>query len=346
MSVPMNPKHIPSDGLLVTPSCITGALNPATEVLVTRCFSQLGIRWGMGGAEGRSQTSCCTGILFHGDVATLETSLLVIGRLWSIAADLGFENIVTVCVTSYAMHREAWALYQAEPELVGRVDGWLREACGRRLVLPRQIAHASDVFWLRRNELSKHFQYRLVDQRTGRPLRVVEHVGCHYNQLFPEQSVGGVDYCDVLAGMVRDWGGEIVDYPLRRACCGMGFRQCMIQPNRGYTVANVLAKLRSMAPYDPDLILTNCPGCHEFLDREQYAVKQITGERYDIPTLSYAELAALLLGWDPYEDVGIQSHTVPVEPLLAKIGIPFDSQREFASRSRLRMVATSPGRVA
>lgn len=41
-----------------------------------------------------------------------------------------------------------------------------------------------------------------------------------------------------------------------------------------------------------------------------------------IPTLSYAELAGLLLGWDPYDAVGIQGHTVPVEPLLERIGIP------------------------
>jgi heterodisulfide reductase subunit B len=41
-----------------------------------------------------------------------------------------------------------------------------------------------------------------------------------------------------------------------------------------------------------------------------------------VPVLNYAELAGLLLGWDPYEVVGIQTHTVPVEPLLERIGIP------------------------
>ncbi len=323
--------YIPEDRFLLTPSCIAGALNPATEVLVTRCFSHLGLTWSMGDS-GKSQISCCSGILYHGDVATLETSLLVLGRLWSIAAERGLENVVTICVTSYAMHREALELFAAEPTLLAQIDASLRRACGRRLVLPRQLAHASELFWARREELAWSFRYRLIDQPTGRPLRVVEHVGCHYNQLFPDRSQGGVDYCDVLAGLVRAWGGEVVDYPLRRACCGMGFRQCMLRPNRGYTVANVRAKLESMAPYEPDLILTNCPGCHEFLDREQYAVQRLTGVRYDYPTLSYAELAGLLLGWDPYEAVGIQSHTVPVEPLLARMGIPFDPARALRRR--------------
>jgi len=39
----------------------------------------------------------------------------------------------------------------------------------------------------------------------------------------------------------------------------------------------------------------------------------------------------LLLGWDPYEVVGIQAHTVPVEPLLDKIGIAYDKSKEWSS---------------
>ncbi len=40
-------------------------------------------------------------------------------------------------------------------------------------------------------------------------------------------------------------------------------------------------------------------------------------------------LAALLLGWDPYEAAGIQFHTVPVEPLLDRIGVPVVPSRAF-----------------
>ena len=165
------------------------------------------------------------------------------------------------------------------------------------------------------------WSHRLVDKETGRPLRVVDHVGCHYNKLFPAESVGGTEYCDVLAGLIREWGGCEVDYPERRHCCGMGFRQCMIRPNRSFTVACARKKFESMAPYAPDLILTNCPGCGLVLDREQWAVSELTGTRFAIPVLNYAELAGLLLGWDPYEVVGLPGHTVPVEPLLDRIGI-------------------------
>jgi heterodisulfide reductase subunit B len=120
-----------------------------------------------------------------------------------------------------------------------------------------------------------------------------------------------------------------VDYPERRHCCGMGFRQCMIQPNRGLTMACVRKKLESMAPFEPDLMLTNCPGCNQVLDRGQWAVNETIGAAYGIPVLSYAELVGLLLGWDPYDVVGIQGHTVPIEPLLERIGIPPSTSPAF-----------------
>jgi hypothetical protein len=38
--------------------------------------------------------------------------------------------------------------------------------------------------------------------------------------------------------MIESWGGEVIDYPERRHCCGFGFRQYLVQANRGYSVAN------------------------------------------------------------------------------------------------------------
>jgi heterodisulfide reductase subunit B len=102
----------------------------------------------------------------------------------------------------------------------------------------------------------------------------------------------------------------------------MGFRQCMVRPNRAFTVACARKKFESMAAFAPDLILTNCPGCLLVLDREQWVVNELTGGDFQVPVLNYAQLAGLLLGWDPYGVVGIHGHSVPVEPLLDKIGIP------------------------
>ena len=314
-------KPIPDDGYYLTQSCVMGVFSPATEPLVARIYELLGRRWAVCGLGPESQNTCCSGIATHGDVFTIESTLLTVARLWSVAAEAGFENITSVCVTSFAIHSECLELLESEPGLKEKVDRLLFDACGRRLVIPKHVVHCSDIVYRYRAELAQLMSYRLADRETGRPLSVVDHVGCHYNKLFQHRSVGGAEYCDVLAALAREWGGAEVDYPERRHCCGMGFRQCMIRPNRSFTVACVRKKLESMAPYRPDLILTNCPGCSQILDGEQWAVSELTGTRFAIPVLNYAELAGLLLGWDPYLVVGIQGHSVPVEPLLERIGI-------------------------
>jgi heterodisulfide reductase subunit B len=327
--------EIPRDDLFLTPSCVLGALNPSTEALIPRLYDLLGLRWKTAAGPG-SECSCCSGILAHGDVMTFESTLLVAARIWSVAAELGLQDITTACVTSFAIHSECLELLELEPELRAKVDRWLERACGRRLVVPRRVVHASDVVWLFREELAQRLRHRLFDRVAGRPLRVADHVGCHYAKVFPDRAVGGEVRCEVLTGPIRAWGGETVEYPERRHCCGMGFRQCMMPPNRGYTLACVLRKLESMAPYEPDLVLTNCPGCNVFLDKEQHAIRELTGRSFDIPVLSYTELAGLLLGWDPYDAVGIQYHTVPLEPLLERIGIPHDPSRAFLAPAGAR----------
>ena len=335
-ALPSIMKEIPENDFFLTPSCILGSVYPASEVLVGRVCDSLGLRWAAAGKRPESQCTCCSGFASHSDLISMESTMLVVARIWSVAAELGFENIVTACVTSFAIHSECLEMLHHEPGLAERIDGWLQRACGRRLTIPKRVVHGSDIVYRYRQQIADKLRHRLVERATGRPLRVADHIGCHYSKVFPEKSVGGMEWCEVLTGPIRAWGGQTVDYPERLHCCGMGFRQCAVQPNRGYTMACILKKLRSMAPWEPDLILTNCPGCNLTFDKEQWAVEQMTGEEYGIPTLSYSELAGLLLGLDPYDVVGIQFHSTPIEPLLDKIGIPYDKSREWSARAKER----------
>jgi heterodisulfide reductase subunit B len=321
-------KIIPDEDYFLTFSCILGSFYPASEIMVPRIYDLLGIRWGTT-HEKNSGWSCCTAIGYHGDIMPIESTLLTVARLWSIAQEAGMQVITPTCVTSFGTYCECKDLFEHEPDLHRKISRLLKETCGREFEIPRHLVHTSDIYYHHRDRLKEHFRYRLVEAKTGRPLRVVDHVGCHYSKLFPENALGGAEYCETLAGMVRTWGGENVDYPERRHCCGMGFRQCMIPPNRGATLANVYKKMKSMVPFQPDMIITNCPGCEVFLDKEQWAIHEMMGEDFFIPVLTYQEVAGLLMGWDPYETVGIDFHTVPVEPLLDKMGISYDKGKSW-----------------
>lgn len=324
-------KEIPDDDYFLTFSCILGSFYPASETMVPKIYDLLGINWKTS-FESKSGWSCCTAIGFHGDIMPIESTLLTVARLWSIAQEAGTRVVTPTCVTSFGTYCECRELLENDPELRKKIERLLFETCSRKFDIPEYLVHVSDIYYHHRERIKKHFKYSLTEAKTGRPLQVVDHIGCHYSKLFPEKhAIGGSEYCEVLAGMVRSWGGENIDYPERRHCCGMGFRQCMIPPNRGATLSNVYKKMKSMAPFNPDLIVTNCPGCQVFLDKEQWAIYELTGEKYFIPVLTYQELAGLLLGWDPYDVVGIDSHTVPVEPLLERIGIAYEKEKSMHS---------------
>ena len=80
--------------------------------------------------------------------------------------------------------------------------------------------------------------------------------------------------------MIYAWGGDVIDYPERRHCCGFGFRQYLVMANRGYSVANSKKKFESMQPYEPDFIVANCPGCAMFMDKWQYTISEMEGTTY------------------------------------------------------------------
>ena len=340
-------KEIPEDGFLLLPSCILGVGYPGSEAMMPGLFDLLGLDWNWNLGPD-SICTCCSGIGYHGDVAPIESTLLTTARLWSLAQEAGYDAIAVACITSFGVHCECFELYHEEPGLKKKMDKLLMEACGRKFELPKHIMHVNDVVYKHRLRLRDDLMnYQLIEKDTGRRLRGVDHVGCHYSKLFPlERSIGGAEYCDILSGLVKAWGGDEVDYPERRHCCGMGFRQCMITPNRSITMASVNKKMESMEPFEPDFIVTNCPGCQVHLDKQQWAIKELTGKEHFVPVFTYMELAGLLLGWDPYDTVGIQFHTVPVEPLLDKIGVPYDESKAWLGKDGQTLFCTDEIRRA
>ena len=275
----------------------------------------------------------CTGIGYHSDVVPIETIMTVVARHFALMTEAGFENMTPSCITSFGIYTEILHTWETHPEWEEKTREFLWKATKREFQKPKNLAHTSDVIYKFRNEIAAQKKYSLVDIHTGRPLQVVDHIGCHYAKMFPSKGIGGAEFPAVLSGMVSAWGGQPVDYPERRHCCGFGFRNYLVLANRGFSVANSKKKFESMQPYEPDFIITNCPGCAMFLDKWQYTISEMEGttygpDGYGIPVLTYEEVAALVLGYDPWE-IGLQMHQVSVEPLLDKMGIRYDPEAKY-----------------
>lgn len=317
-------KEIADDHYYYCRSCIRQTFYPASE----RVFLEI-LRDKLGkDIYDDPHHTTCTGIAYHSDLVPFQTTATVIARHFALMTEAGYENMAISCITSFGLYTELLETWEHFPEEEAKVREYLWKSCRREFKKPKNLAHTSDIIYKFRNEIADRKVRQLVNAQTGEPLKVVEHIGCHYAKLFPTKGVGGAEFPYVLAGMIESWGGNVVDYPERRHCCGFGFRNYLVQANRGYSVANSKKKLESMAPYKPDFIVANCPGCAMFLDRWQYTIQQMEGTTYGqnnqgIPVLTYEEMAGLVLGYNPW-DLGLQMHQVDVEPLLDKLGVEYD----------------------
>lgn len=325
-------KEIADDHYYYARSCIRQNFFPGSEAAFLRIMRELGKD-----IYDDPRHTSCTGIGYHTDIVPFDTTMAVVARQFALMTEAGYENMAISCITSFGLYTEILQTWHEFPETEERARENLFKATGREFVKPKNIAHTSDIVFHNREQIAERAKYTLSNTATGQPLNVVEHIGCHYAKIFPKSGIGGAEFPYVLAGMVESWGGRVVDYPERRHCCGFGFRNYLVQANRGFSVANSHKKLESMAPYRPDFMVANCPGCAMFLDKWQYTIAEMEGVTYGadgrgIPVLTYEEMAGLVLGYDPWE-MGMQMHQVDVEPLLQKLGVRYDPESKFLGNS-------------
>ena len=325
-------KEVADDHYFYARSCIRQTFFPASEwayldVLRNRLNKDV--------FEDPRHTTC-TGIGYHSDIVPADTINTVVARHFALMTEAGYTHMTPSCITSFGIYTEILETWKHHPEIEERIRAFLWKATKREFTIPQSLAHTSDVIYKFRHDIAQQATRRLVDVHTGKPLRGVDHIGCHYAKMFPDKGIGGAEFPAVLSGMIYAWGGDVIDYPERRHCCGFGFRQYLVMANRGFSVANSKKKFESMQSYEPDFILTNCPGCAMFLDKWQYTISEMEGTTYGkngygIPVFTYEELTALVLGYDPW-DIGLQMHQVAVEPFLDKIGIPYNPETKYRNK--------------
>jgi heterodisulfide reductase subunit B len=328
-------KEIADDHYYFARSCIRQNFFPAAEDLFLKIIRQVVEK----DIYDDARQTTCTGIAYHSGIIPFETTMTVVARQFALMTEAGYENFACSCVTSFGIYIEVLETWKNFPQKEMETRDALKRATGMTFEIPKNLVHTSDLIFKFRKEIAGKIKLRLINRQTGEPLKVVDHIGCHYAKIFPAKGIGGAEFPYVLAGLIDEWGGEQVDYPERRHCCGFGFRQYLLKSNRGYSLSNCKKKFDSMEPCEPDLIIANCPGCTFFLDRWQYVIAEMSGKTYGrngygIPALTYEELAGLLLGYDPW-DIGLQLHQTAVEPILNKLGVQYNPDDKYTGKDHL-----------
>lgn len=158
-----------------------------------------------------------------------------------------------------------------------------------------------------------------VKEKVTRPLaglRVAPYLGC----MLPRPDYGtrysDSEHPDELDSLMAAMGANVIDFPLKTACCGGHMTQ--IGPGTAFELIRRL--IASADHYKADVIVTVCPMCQMNLDAFQGQMNGYFHTNYKIPVLFFTQLMSIAFGEQP-EKLGFGSEFVSARPAMAKIGV-------------------------
>lgn len=312
-TIPGYKKKVHLDKFWDHKSCNLCSINPGAAKSLWWIWDQLGIDY----YNPDTQTSCTGWMYWATAIHSLPTLVGALARNWHECYTSG-RNFNIHCITSFATYTEARHWLIESDELRAKVKKYL-SSLGRELVVPESIVHVSEVVYALRDEIAKRVKYPLND------VVVAVHYGDHYWKGIMENAIGGYRP-KVLDGLLEVLGAKVANnYSAFYECCGFGFRHIIM--NRTMTRSQVYRKLKSIRDEtDADLITTNCPGCGNTLDKNQWIqrARPDGAEEFNIPVLFPYQIAALCMGAHPYKIAAVHFNSTPVEPFLDKAGIPYE----------------------
>ncbi len=154
-------------------------------------------------------------------------------------------------------------------------------------------------------------------------LKIANYYGCMYTRprhIFPEKDKGpeseSTSQPHFMDDLLRAAGAEIVEYPLKTACCG-GAHTLSDSDTSTKLVLNLL---RAAEACGANVIATECPTCHSGLEMHQVRAET----RFNIKTtpkiLYFTQLLGLALGVSPRK-LGVHENVSDSSALLREAGL-------------------------
>ena len=155
-----------------------------------------------------------------------------------------------------------------------------------------------------------------VSEKVRRPLgglRVAPYYGCCQG-MWTYAQFDSVEDPHCFDELLRTLGAQIVDYPLKTACCGG-----TLSMSKRSIGAKLIGDLLTAAG-DADCIVTACPLCMFNLNGFQKEAGRARGTHFEIPILFLTQIMGLAFGL-PEKALGLQRNTVPVDSLYRKMAV-------------------------
>lgn len=154
-------------------------------------------------------------------------------------------------------------------------------------------------------------------------LKIANYYGCMYTRprhIFPEKDQGegseSTSNPHFMDDLLRVAGAEIIDFPLKTACCG-GAHTLSDCDTSTQLVLNILSAAEACGA---NVIATECPTCHSGLEMHQVRAEQVLGIKTSPVMLYFTQLLGLAFGASPRQ-VGVHENISQSMGLLKQQGL-------------------------
>ena len=250
--------------------------------------------------------NCCGAMEVKNIDPKLQTYLS--SRVLSIAAkEMGFDVVMAPCNGCYHNLKKAEYDLTNDQESVETVDRLSKKA-GHETYEAGTVETIHALDWIKQTIGEDGIRARITNSLKG--IKVANYYGCMYTRprhIFPEKDQGpgseSTSQPHFMDDLLAAAGAEIVDFPLKTACCG-GAHTLSDSDTSTKLVLNLLQAAEAAGA---DVIATECPTCHSGLEMHQVRAETRYGVETSVKILYFTQLLGLALGLKPRK-VGVHEN--------------------------------------
>jgi heterodisulfide reductase subunit B len=245
--------------------------------------------------------NCCGAFEYF--AISQERAYALVGRNLALAEQQrnGSSTIVAPCSACFLNLAKTDYTLRTDRALSGTVNEAL--AAGGLHYDPGsvQVRHLFEV-------IVREIGLQAVTEHVSHPLtglRVAPYLGCLVTRPDYDHRWSLREHPLEFDRLLAALGAEVVDFPLRTACCGGHMTQ--ISPETGLELIRCLVDAADRL--SADMLVTVCPMCQMNVDLYQAEMNHRFGSSYHMPILFFTQLMGLAFGAEP-KRVGIGSEIV------------------------------------
>lgn len=248
--------------------------------------------------------NCCGSTPAH--AVDTELSAALCARNLDIAARQGAQLLLTPCPSCLSNLRAA-SKRMEKPEFRQRVNELLDEPAAETFPEVTSVMQG-----IARQVDMAHLTARVQTSLKG--LRLAAYYGCLMSRPAELMRFEDPENPMLMENLLTACGAEMVDFPLKTACCGASFGI----PERAMTARNSGRILELAVRLGVDAVITACPLCQMNLDLRQAQAGRARETRFAMPVLYFTQMLGLALGL-PHRELGLNKLAVSADGLLNKL---------------------------